>query len=459
MRLGAPASRRQRALFIVCTAAMMLVIRGVAGENDVGTGLKGEYFSDVALKNLKFTRVDPKVDFVWTSTPPDKAMARTNYAVRWTGAVKPRFSEVYTFYTFADDAAILWVNGELLIDAWDRRWGAEDRATIELQAGKKYDIRLEYFQGQGAALARLLWSSASEAKEIIPQRQLFPVGTPPPERVRLAAAIPVFPVPLELPALEKKEDWPRALAALEAAGLPRSWLLLGPRPDTGFKLFDHRRPFDADSSDDWTLVPRDEAGRPLAVTLWNRPPEEDGADGYVDLSQILARDNRALAFGRTDVDWPVAGPALLWLTVDGRCAVYLNNEKAFMHERGQTLPGPPCLPLSMKLGRNVLKLRVGQHTGAFGFCARLERNDPLYRIALLEHLLELYPDDAAGPRGMAARLEIARRYEQLDRPREALAAYRKALALFGENDEVLAAADEAARRLKERNAAGGGGSS
>jgi hypothetical protein len=38
--------------------------------------------------------------------------------VRWTGGVKARYSQLYTFHTNTDDGVRLWVNGQLLIDKW-----------------------------------------------------------------------------------------------------------------------------------------------------------------------------------------------------------------------------------------------------------------------------------------------------------------------------------------------------
>ncbi|MFN6519415.1 MAG: Calx-beta domain-containing protein, partial [Nostoc sp. CreGUA01] len=45
--------------------------------------------------------------------------------------------------------------------------------TIALVAGQKYDIKLEYFDNAYSAVSRLSWSSNSQAKEIIPQSQLY----------------------------------------------------------------------------------------------------------------------------------------------------------------------------------------------------------------------------------------------------------------------------------------------
>ena len=45
-----------------------------------------------------------------------------------------------------------------------------------LTANQQYDIRMEYFQATGAAIARLKWSSPSTLKQIIAQSQLTPPG-------------------------------------------------------------------------------------------------------------------------------------------------------------------------------------------------------------------------------------------------------------------------------------------
>jgi hypothetical protein len=52
----------------------------------------------------------------------------------------------------------------------------EDQGTITLTAGQRYDITLEFYENGGGAMAKLLWSSPSQAKEIIPQSQLYPAS-------------------------------------------------------------------------------------------------------------------------------------------------------------------------------------------------------------------------------------------------------------------------------------------
>jgi transcriptional regulator CtsR len=145
-----------------------------------GTGLKGEYFTNTGLTGSPtLTRTDATVNFVWSSTPPDPSIGLGNYSVRWTGQVQPQFSETYTFYTSTDDGARLWVNGVQLVNQWTDHPETEFSGTIALTANQKYDIVMEYYQGAGGATAKLLWSSASTAKAIIPQSQLYlPTFTP-----------------------------------------------------------------------------------------------------------------------------------------------------------------------------------------------------------------------------------------------------------------------------------------
>ena len=151
----------------------------------VGTGLQGQYYTNSSTNysstinfnstNLFLTRVDPTVDFNWTNgTVPD--LSNGLYCVRWTGEVEPQFSETYFFSVQSDDGCMLWVNDQLLINKWQKQGLTTWTNTITLQAGTRYDIRLDYFQGGGAAQAHLSWYSPSQPEEIIPNTCLYPTN-------------------------------------------------------------------------------------------------------------------------------------------------------------------------------------------------------------------------------------------------------------------------------------------
>ncbi len=46
--------------------------------------------------------------------------------------------------------------------------------TSVLNAGQAYPIQIDYYENGGGALATLSWSSASQAKQIVPQASLAP---------------------------------------------------------------------------------------------------------------------------------------------------------------------------------------------------------------------------------------------------------------------------------------------
>ena len=101
-------------------------------------------------------------------------MGADTFSVRWTGQVQAQYSQTYTFHVLADDGVRLWVNGRLLIDQWRDSTGKESSGSIALQAGVKYDIKLEYYEKANNARAQLAWSSPSTLKQVIPQSRLFP---------------------------------------------------------------------------------------------------------------------------------------------------------------------------------------------------------------------------------------------------------------------------------------------
>ncbi len=139
-----------------------------------GLGLLGQYFDNSDLTNLKLTRTDPTINFSWIGgESPGMEIAPTTFSVRWTGAVEAEYSESYTFYTASDDGVRLWVNGQELINNWTDHGSTEDSGTINLVAGQKYDIKVEYYQANGGARAQLLWSSSSQPKSVIPQSRLY----------------------------------------------------------------------------------------------------------------------------------------------------------------------------------------------------------------------------------------------------------------------------------------------
>jgi hypothetical protein len=139
-----------------------------------GTGLSGQYFVGTSLMNPVFTRNDPAINFFWGETSPDPRLPADGFSVRWTGQIEPAYSENYVFYAYSDDGVRLWINGQLLINDWFIRGETESTAAVDLQAGKRYDIRVDYFEDGGLAEVRLAWSSDTQPRGVVPMDRLYP---------------------------------------------------------------------------------------------------------------------------------------------------------------------------------------------------------------------------------------------------------------------------------------------
>jgi glucose/arabinose dehydrogenase len=157
-----------------------------------GTGLSGTYFDNIDFTGASVSRVDSTVNFAWAAGAPTASMGVDTFSVRWVGQVLPQFSETYTFYTVSDDGVRLWVNGQLVVSNWTDHAAIENRGSLVLVAGQRYDIRMEYYERGGQATARLLWSSPSTAKAVIPTARLFPATA---TTIRVNFQTPSAPVP------------------------------------------------------------------------------------------------------------------------------------------------------------------------------------------------------------------------------------------------------------------------
>ncbi len=143
-------------------------------DSATGTGLYGEYFNTKNLTQRKLTRADATVNFDWGSGSPHASIGADTFSARWTGWLHAPVSGTFTFYTSSDDGVRLWVNNQLLINNWTNHGVTENSGSISLTAGKKYDIKLEFYENTGAAVIKLSWAYSGQSKQIIPQLRLYP---------------------------------------------------------------------------------------------------------------------------------------------------------------------------------------------------------------------------------------------------------------------------------------------
>jgi endo-1,4-beta-xylanase len=138
-----------------------------------GTGLKGEYYSDMNFGTLALTRTDATINFDWVSGSPDSSIPDDNFSIRWSGEIEPVYTDTYTFYESTDDGCRLTINNQLIIDRWTSEAATEYTGTIDLVAGQKVPVVMEFYEETGEASAALSWSCTYQSKEIVPQSRLY----------------------------------------------------------------------------------------------------------------------------------------------------------------------------------------------------------------------------------------------------------------------------------------------
>ena len=141
-----------------------------------GQGLTGTYYHNITLTgNPVLTRTE-KIDFDWGSGSPGPGVPKNNFSVRWSGHVEAPASGSYRFQTVSDEGIRVWVNEVQLINNWSRHTSATDTSgSINLIAGVRYAVIVEYFDASSTAVARLRWLTPGNTGYVaVPADRLFP---------------------------------------------------------------------------------------------------------------------------------------------------------------------------------------------------------------------------------------------------------------------------------------------
>jgi beta-glucosidase len=134
-------------------------------------GLKGEYFRGKEFAGSPvLTRIDPRVAFRWDRGAPtdamlaqgelrqDTALGSDDYSIRWTGKLLPPASGRYEMVVGANDGFRLHLDGKLVSDGWEPQQRVTSKSVfVDLDGGRSYDIKLEYFEADRDAEVRLAW--------------------------------------------------------------------------------------------------------------------------------------------------------------------------------------------------------------------------------------------------------------------------------------------------------------
>lgn len=135
------------------------------GGDAAGKGFRAEYFANRDFEGEPaFVRTDAAIDFDWAHDGPKVGgIGGYNYSVRWTAKLTPATTGIHHFEAASDDGTRLYVDGKLLVDNWGNHAVESVASSIALEAGKTYELRLDYYQAGGGASVRLGWLAPEAA--------------------------------------------------------------------------------------------------------------------------------------------------------------------------------------------------------------------------------------------------------------------------------------------------------
>jgi beta-glucosidase len=125
-------------------------------------GFKAEFFNNKDLQGAPvLVRTDVQVNFDWSRGRPAPEVNEDGFSARWTGKFVPIESGAYQLGAMADDGVRLYLDGKLLVDAWSNDQLNQiltSMQEVQLEGGRSYDVRIEYFENARNAIVKFLWS-------------------------------------------------------------------------------------------------------------------------------------------------------------------------------------------------------------------------------------------------------------------------------------------------------------
>ncbi|MDP4277334.1 MAG: glycoside hydrolase family 3 C-terminal domain-containing protein [Bacteroidota bacterium] len=125
--------------------------------NHKENGFKAEYFGNIKLEGPPvYSRIEKNIDFSGDVTDEIAPGVKASWmSARWTAVFMPDTTVNFTFNVSGDDGFRLFIDDRKVIDHYSYHEEMADSYTFPVVKGKKYSLRLEYFQGDQRAAIHL----------------------------------------------------------------------------------------------------------------------------------------------------------------------------------------------------------------------------------------------------------------------------------------------------------------
>jgi len=135
-----------------------------------GTGLTARYYQG---SKLVLETIEAPIYYEQFGGEPHAGKATPRYKAMWTGFVEAPISDRFQFSALlgSNEQVAVWIDGKIVYTA-----GMSKKVNnrVELAAGRRHRIRVEYINPDGRSELKLLWSSRVVDPTRLPKEALYP---------------------------------------------------------------------------------------------------------------------------------------------------------------------------------------------------------------------------------------------------------------------------------------------
>jgi alpha-D-xyloside xylohydrolase len=115
-------------------------------------GLTADYYKDTKFDSLFASRTEQRIayDFIDERDEFPEGFQQNVASVCWSGEIESNESGTHKFRLYSCGYTKMWLDGKLVVDSWRQNWNPwTSLLRLEMKAGKKYKIKIEWIHTGG----------------------------------------------------------------------------------------------------------------------------------------------------------------------------------------------------------------------------------------------------------------------------------------------------------------------
>ncbi len=135
---------------------------------DGAAGLTATYYNNKTLSGAPVaTQQVDQVNFNWGNNAPAAGVNTDGWSVAFSGKITIRSEEDIRVQTKSDDGSRVYIDGNLVLDNWADQSPTVKNSEVLLEAGKTYDIRVEFYDNTGGAVCYLNYAVSAPSSRTV----------------------------------------------------------------------------------------------------------------------------------------------------------------------------------------------------------------------------------------------------------------------------------------------------